>query len=82
MWSFPGTYANRGSGTQQASSDVGTADGIRTHDLQSRSYQAAFVKSLIQCGFAGFTLILTTIAPIPGKPHERWFFRESRFYEK
>jgi hypothetical protein len=25
---------------------------------------------------------LTTIAPISGKPHERWFFRESRFYEK
>ena len=22
MWSFPGTYANRGSGTEQASSDV------------------------------------------------------------
>ena len=22
MWSFPGAYANRGSGTQQASSDV------------------------------------------------------------
>ena len=22
MWSFPGSYANRGSGTQQASSDV------------------------------------------------------------
>ena len=25
MWSFPGSYANRGSGTQQASSDVGTS---------------------------------------------------------
>ena len=76
MWSFPGSFTNRGSGTQLASSDIGTADGIRTHDLQSRSYQAAFVKSLIQCGFAGFTLILTTIAPIPGKPHEHWLFRK------
>ena len=37
MWSFPGSYTNRGSGTQLASSDIGTADGIRTHDLQSRS---------------------------------------------
>ena len=37
IWSFPGAFAKRGSGTQQASSDVGTADGIRTHDLQSRS---------------------------------------------
>ena len=39
MWSFPGSYTNRGSGTQLASSDIGTADGIRTHDLQSRSYE-------------------------------------------
>ena len=37
MWSFSGSFANRESGTKQASSDAGTADGIRTHDLQSRS---------------------------------------------
>ena len=30
MWSFPGAYANRGSGTEQASSDVGPSDRIRT----------------------------------------------------
>jgi hypothetical protein len=26
--------------------------------------------------------LYTPFAPISGKPHERWFFRESRFYEK
>ena len=28
MWSFPGAYANRGSGTQQASSDVVPVAGL------------------------------------------------------
>ena len=28
MWSFPGSYANRGSGTQQASSDVVPVVGL------------------------------------------------------
>ena len=28
MWSFPGTYANRGSGTEQASSDVEQGTGV------------------------------------------------------
>ena len=28
MWSFPGAYANRGSGTQQASSDVVPVVGL------------------------------------------------------
>ena len=28
MWSFPGSYANRGSGTEQASSDVEQGTGV------------------------------------------------------
>ena len=28
MWSFPGIYANRGSGTEQASSDVEQGTGV------------------------------------------------------
>ena len=28
MWSFPGAYGNRGSGTEQASSDVVTRTGL------------------------------------------------------
>ena len=28
MWSFPGAYGNRGSGTEQASSDVKQGTGV------------------------------------------------------
>ena len=28
MWSFPGIYVNRGSGTEQASSDVEQGTGV------------------------------------------------------
>ena len=34
---------------------LGTADRIRTCDLQSRSYQTFFEKSLIWCGFKPFS---------------------------
>ena len=43
----------------------GMADGIRTHDLQSRSYQAAFAESLIRRGFAVFGLFSALLAKIP-----------------
>ena len=33
MWSFPGTYANRGSGTEQASSDVADRVGFEPTSL-------------------------------------------------
>ena len=39
-----------------------------------------FEKSLMQCAFAGFAPILTTIEAIPEKPQKHWAFRESRFW--
>ena len=36
MWSFPGAYANRGSGTQQASSDVVRVTGLEPARLAAR----------------------------------------------
>ena len=33
MWSFPGSYANRGSGTEQASSDVADRVGFEPTSL-------------------------------------------------
>ena len=38
MWSFPGSYSNRGSGTQQASSDVVPVVGL---DLRCGAGQVA-----------------------------------------
>ena len=49
IWSFRGTYGNRGNGMEQASSDVGTHERIRTSDpsLRRRVLYPAELRGLV-----------------------------------
>ena len=65
MWSFPGTYANRGSGTEQASSDVADRVGFEPTSLL-RDYLISSV--VLRTDFSGnWTKIVPRIGS-PGGP--------------
>ena len=55
-WVFDAATTPKSGHPARGCPDFGTADGIRTHDLQSRSYQAGLRKSLIWCAFRVFCL--------------------------
>ena len=64
MWSFPGSYANRGSGTEQASSDVADRVGFEPTSLL-RDY---LISSVVpRTDFSGNQ---AKIAPRIGSPRE------------